>query len=328
MGQVYPKGMIEQTISNQRSTRPAIRPGIQVPGTQTWEYPGPPPAPANDNFPPGKPPPKKPRPIRRPNIRGLIGLSRWPIIWGAVGIVPGFETVPAPVVGTGGFISWCLKPNGYGPAQPSVTPYFPQGTLPSSPQVQPNSCIDLQALPGGNDGVPDAPSQRRLWDEVGIYRYTNNFATRYTHMRSWKRAGMFNVSQSKIPGVRSGGHTLPSTKLPRPPRAKERKFIFRGPLRLAVDFASEVGDFIECLWQGLPGSAKRAAYAAKGSRLGKADKARAAYDGFHSIDWGSVAACVYANEVEDRFLGKLGRFTRDANRKRGRLTGVAVGPAI
>lgn len=267
--------------------------------------------------------------FRKPRI-GLPGLGRGKIIWDAVGVWPGLDVIPAPVIGTNGIYSWCPTPTGHGPPQDSILPYFPLGNGPTAPRVQATSCQSLQALPGGQDGIPDPPTSVSLRNSgYGVYRWSNTNMDRYSHIRSFKNAGMFNVSTYAPPSIRQATNGPPKPPpYPKPQKGREKKFILGKGMARFLSFITETGDVIDCLWAGLPAASKFMAYSAKGGRLGKADKAVAVYDGWHGIDWGKVATCIVANEIEDRVYGNLGRWTGRANRRSGRFAGYEVGPAL
>lgn len=254
-------------------------------------------------------------------VEGMRGVA----IFNAIGVIPGQGPVAMPepfLTGPGGRFSYCRNPSGYGPVFSSWLGYFP-GQL----KVNPNACIGLQALPGGNDGFPDPwqPGER----DKGMYRYTNLDKTRYTHLWSVRDGTMAFRYPEVLPSYRQSSVNVPMPPPPRPPeKAKEKKFIFRGGLRSAVDLLSEVGDVVDCLFKGLSPAQRRNYYSSYGGRLGKGAKALAAYENFHELDWGQVGSCLALNHVEDIAWGSLGRFTRKANQLRGNLAGVEVGPAL
>lgn len=334
MGRVYPVGNAPQaTIGG--GARPLPAPPLEMPGYKPFPMSGrswPVPKPSNDNIPPGGGGPGRVRGLDLNKIiRGAIGLTRGRIIIGAVGIVPGVEPVaiPSPFLAPNGVFSYCANPSGYGGPFSSWLPYFPGGIAPG---IQPNACIGLQALPGGNDGMPDpynAANPAHRANGMGMYRYSNLEQTRYSHIYSIKNGTYGMVAINRLPTQRQAGASVPNPPRPEPPKAgREKKFIIRGGLARALSLLTEAGDFADCMFSGLPGSVKAAAYSDYNGRLGKGAKALLAYDHWHSINWDKVATCVVQNQIEDWGWGRLGRFTAAANQRRGRLAGIEVGPAL
>lgn len=326
MGRLYPVGRgASQTIA--RPGRPAVAPAppLEMPSYKPTpigigEWPVPPPD--NDNNPPGRPkPPKRgmrmPKPIR-PMLPGW-GISALD----AVGVVPGFSTPPVPAVwlSPGGRWAVCPNPSGFGGPFSSIT------YLPGSLQINMNACISLQALPGGNDGYPNPAVDPR---NMGAWRYTNTAQTRYSHLWSIKDGKRGWMAEPLLPALRQASAGSPKPPpLPAPPKKdKEQKFIMQGRFWQMVNLATEAGDVADCMFSALPGQTKARTYGEYGGRLGKWAKAQTAYDNWGSINWTKVASCMYANALEDAAYGRLGRFTGRANRRRGNLAGLGVGPAL
>lgn len=326
MGRVYPVGNRQQTIKQVR-----VNPGVQAPPAQmpqhkpytidTKTYPvG---HPVNDNG--NRVPPKRGGMVIRNPVGAMIGLTRGMIIADAIGIVPGQQPVafPAVFLGVGGRYSFCPNPSGFGGPFNSNQSYFPGST---AVQIVTPACAALQALPGGTDGMPD-PYDPAVASAVGVWRYSNTAMTRYSHLWSLKNGARQWVMPEVLPSIRQASAVVPTAPPPpkTPAKGREKKFILNSR---ALSFVTEVGDVVDCLFSGLPGGQKAAAYNAAGGRLGKAKKAVAAYDGWHDINWAKVATCMAGNAIEDWGYGNLGRVTGRANRLRGNLAGLTVGPAL
>lgn len=335
MGRAWAVASAQQTFKPRTMPRSLPTPANDnVPKAKpmgVMQWPAALPSPANDNSKGARIPKVKPARIPRYNAADAIGVRRAAVI-GAVGIVPGFLNplpIPAVFLGAGGFYSYCAAPNGYGGPFSSGAGYFPQGTAPGNPRVQ-KACLDLQALVGGADGFPDpGPFVGANFTRIGYWRYTNLDQNRYTHLWSIQNGRKGWIMPTPLPSARIAGASVPKPpELPKPPKGKEQKFKFTGPIRTLVDFTTEVGDVVDCLFDGLPGKVKAGAYRQYKGRLGKGAKAMYAYDHFHAIDWARTSQCMAANQVEDFVYGKLGKFTARANQRLGRFTGVATGPAL
>ena len=330
MGRLYPVG-IGATAFKPKGV-PAMSPPAQMPafepfpiGTKSWPVP----KPANDNIAPVPVGPRMPARLTPADFLGAIGQMSIISQVIEVGAAIGEQQAPAffAKFGHQWYYSYCPNPGGFGPVQSSSLVYFPQGTSGPSPRVQRNACAGLQALPGGDDGVPDRGNIFGV-SGAGFYRYSNVAQTRYTHIRSMKNCyfGMRNVQV--LPAYRQA--TAGARKPPALPKKeeKEKKFIIRGPLRSALNFFTETGDVVDCLFKALPSGVRAKAYDFYDGRLGKGAKAMWAYDYFDSLDWLTFSTCAVENSVEDYVYGRLGRFTAEANRRRGNLAGLEVGPAL
>lgn len=288
------------------------------------------PKPANDNALPVITRPQLPKTLRPADFLQYIGRGSGLARAIELGIMIGSQRdyIPNLYLATNGFYSYCPQPGGYGAPMASSLVYFPGGFTPGvSPRIQ-VACQSAQALPGGGDGLPN-PTGDANGLGVGWWRYSNLARTRYTHVLSLKNARIQMDPVQVLPGYRQAiSGRMKDPPLPSPPKGKEKKFIITGNLARALSFLTEVGDVVDCLFSSLPGKVKAAAYGFYNGRLGKGAKAMVAYYNFHDINWLTFSACAAANQVEDAVYGRLGRLTGRANRKRGNLAGLTVGPAL
>ena len=100
----------------------------------------------------------------------------------------------------------------------------------------------------------------------------------------------------------------------RPPPAgtKERKFVFAPHAASAVvrifGGITEIGDFVDSLYFAIPKHLRP-----QGKQKLTA-KMQAIYDHFWSMDFNKAVQNLVENEAKDRFYGKLGKLTAQANR--------------
>lgn len=340
MGRLYPgMGTTGKTVSGRGGTSAAALPLPEPGPAKPYPLPGYPqtlPKPANDNYPrpandnhrpgtgrgAGKPPIR----VRQGMpIRAWPSFSRVGLIIGAVGVVPGWQEVPfpTPIVGRNGMYSRCPKPDGFGGPFSTGLPYFP---IPGNPRVHPNACLNGQAIPLGSFPGPSPAFGGGL--QWGYWRYTNLDQTHYTHLWSIRNGAIGTVGKPPLPSYRQASASTPHVPPPKRPEGREKKFKFQGPVRVGVDFLSEVGDVVQCGFSALPAARKAAAYRKAGGKLGRLAQAQLVYDFWSELDFVAFGGCMFANEVEDRAYGRLGRFTARANRRRGNLLGLAAGPAL
>ena len=143
------------------------------------------------------------------------------------------------------------------------------------------------------------------------------------------------------------GSTSPSTKpfpaaggLPRPPRAgtKERKQVLaiRGAVAFVFNGVTESLDALNCAHSALPKSLQKkprydpTRYNGQGGyrRATPQEIAAQVYKHFDQVDVAALMSCLVQNHFEDMAIGKLGKITAKANRKRGNFAGLAFGPAL
>lgn len=339
MGRLYPPGVgsTGKTFSGRGGTSAAALPLPEPGPAKPYPLPGYPqtlPKPANDNYPrpandnhrpgTGSGAGKPPTTIRRGLMpRSWPRLPRFGLVFSAVGVVPGWEAVPypTPIIGPGGMYSRCPNPAGFGGPFSTGFPYFPGSAV-----IQLDACINGQAVPPESFPGPGlGPGGAKDW---GYWRWSNIDQTHYTHLWSIRNGRLGNIANSPLPSYRVASSSPPHVPPPSKPEGREKKFKFQGPVRVGVDFLSEVGDVVQCGFSALPARRKAQAYRKAGGKLGRLAKAQLVYDFWGELDFVAFGGCMFANEVEDRAYGRLGRFTARANRRRGNLFGLAAGPAL
>lgn len=112
------------------------------------------------------------------------------------------------------------------------------------------------------------------------------------------------------------------------PKKKEKKLSVRSRFNKAwivLNAATEVFDFIDAMYKGLPEECKASAsidYGEEGG--GKADpysKALAIYNCFDKMDWDKAINAFINNQVEDMVVGSIGMLASHANKVSGAATG-------
>lgn len=259
--------------------------------------------PANDNI-PGR---GKPRTtfVQPGIIRGISRAIRGIAIQGAVVPVPRFDIwnqpepqqapLPAYYLRPGGRFNWCAYPGGFGGAMISTLTYLP----PNTPQG--NACIGLQALPGGNDGLPDKPPAGAT--TFAYWRYSNTDLTRYEHLWSIQNGMLAYVRPYPLPApIREAGYA-PSPRLAyqRKPKenVKEKKFAAAAmeAAQFALTIATEGWEAVEKMYANLPDWARTA-------KNGH-DKLLLVLEHFDHIDWEGAIRDIYGDQSTDRLLAKL-----------------------
>jgi len=283
------------------------------------------PIPANDNRRPGRgmyiPSPGK---AIISHVQGMIIDS--------VGIVPGFlNPVGAPQMGyiikPGGRYSYCPQPNGFGGPFSCSQVYFPGGSYVGG-WLNTNACLDLQALPGGNDGSPDPGSAYNQ----GVWRYSNIARTRYSHLFSIRQGQRAWIQPEVISPIVTAGNLAPAAgpRIPAPPPkgTKEKKMIVTGRVAQVINFFSELADYGDCMYSGLSAQRRREVMSATRGQARMVDKLHAVYDHWDELQWDKITTCLVENHYEDKLYGKIGKIVGRANRKRGNIGGLTVGPAL
>ena len=124
---------------------------------------------------------------------------------------------------------------------------------------------------------------------------------------------------------------------PRPPGkgTKERKFVLaigqRSLVGLGVNLVTESLDVLNCLNDSLPRKYRPTPHVDGKGKWHRATPQQIAYNLYlhhDKIDPVALLQCMIANQVEDYAIGKLGQLTAKANRRRGRMHGFALGPAL
>lgn len=152
-----------------------------------------------------------------------------------------------------------------------------------------------------------------------------------------------NIQRGPAPRVRDRHNPRTwSPTAPPPPRTRERKFSLTvGGTALGSLFGTltETGDFIDSLYEALPcavrgGRMIRRAYGTAfcaSAPRSMADKAKMVWDNLGDVDIAFALENLLINEAKDWFFSRVGRKTRDANRRLSLYGGrvqVGLGPAI
>ena len=134
-------------------------------------------------------------------------------------------------------------------------------------------------------------------------------------------------------------HEVPEPPAPPPnvapgPGTHEIKtaLVVTGPIRWLFDSVTELLDVLNCLHDGLPKKLKVKphwdASAGRWRRGTPQEIARRVYENIDQIDWQKTLTCMVMNEIEDRLIGQVGQWTKDANQLRRNIAGLAFGPAL
>lgn len=93
----------------------------------------------------------------------------------------------------------------------------------------------------------------------------------------------------------------------------------------AIGRSTEVVDFVEAVYKGLPGRIKHKHYDKRQTPM---EKARLIYRYAHLLDINVVVRELLMNELEDFLIGRIGKRTAKANRALKHIVGVAFGPVL
>lgn len=144
---------------------------------------------------------------------------------------------------------------------------------------------------------------------------------------------------------RTGPSVRPNSHRNRPPRRREKERKMRTSVPVArriaavLGEATEIADFVDCLWQALPRDVAisgRGAYTrdaktrVKGQRTTPQQKLADLYRNIQHLDIAAALTGCVENELEDQVLGRLGKAASRAraNADPGAIFGPGSGPGI
>lgn len=119
-------------------------------------------------------------------------------------------------------------------------------------------------------------------------------------------------------------------------RTREKKFVARignQMVRAVISNVTEVGDFVDAIWNAIPRDAKR--LPVKGQQRGMHEKMVDIYNSWDAIDWTKAWKTILQDQVEDYVLGRLGKGLANQarvnpyyNRAVGFQTGMKFWPRV
>lgn len=183
--------------------------------------------------------------------------------------------------------------------------------------------------------VQDTPWPENLpLPEVETWPVGVPYPIRAPAVRPLAVSGGNSTRDSSSPGTRHKKDTG-FDPFPRRPRRgeKERKIRGQGLVKIfgaGLSNYSEVGDFIDCIWDALPEQyqtpAKRAGEAIhRNSRVHLGDKMMDLYENLDKVDFGEAVKNLILNQIEDAVVGRLiGRATKTFGNNLGNalVTGI------
>lgn len=259
--------------------------------------------------------------------------SRW-VVGSYTGSCPFFATVASPYPSPEALLAanptatriHVLAPNLTNPARSDSDTYFKRAVI-SNPLPAPD--LEPRWMP------LDVPWPENLpLPEVETWPVGVPYPIRPPPVRPAAVSGGNSTRDSSSPGTRPKKDTG-FDPFPRRPRKgeKERKIRGQGLLKIfgaGLSNYSEVGDFIDCIWDALPEQyqtpAKRAGEAIhRNSRVHLGDKMMDLYENLDKVDFGEAVKNLVLNQIEDAVVGRLiGRATKTFGNNLGNalVTGI------
>lgn len=137
------------------------------------------------------------------------------------------------------------------------------------------------------------------------------------------------------PGQRPRISPAPSRPQPPKPGEKEKKMktgLPPGKVAAVINAATEGADAIDAIYGALPGKLRGSLYWS-GQATTPQERALAIYNHFDEIDWEKAVGNLVANQLEDAFIGAVGRLGAKANQARSAFNaatggGPNIGPGV